>query len=108
MSKYQIHCPDCQTGYLRVLSDKELLKMFPSCRAAMCVIHPEELRTQYGISSRGNMYEIWAKPKRIGVYCDSCGHFHDMDERSLKQARKSHTINKPKSVRIKGYGNYHR
>jgi len=104
----KIHCPDCATGYLRVLSDEELLRMFSSCRAAECVRHPEELKTRYGISSRGNMYEIWARPRRIGMYCDECGHFHDMDERSLKWAHDKRNKSKPQSFKIKGYGNYHR
>ena len=107
MSKNKIHCPDCATGFLRVLSDEELLRMFPMCRASECVKHPEMLHTQYGISSRGNMYERWGRPKRIGVYCDNCGHFHDMDERSLKDAINPASRSKPKEVKIRGYGNYH-
>jgi hypothetical protein len=103
----KIHCPDCATGYLRRLSDEELLRMFPMSRASQCVRHPEELRTQYVISPKGNMYEIWAKPNRVGMYCEECGHFHDMDERSLKQANNSRYQGKPKTHKIKGYGNYH-
>jgi len=28
----KLHCPDCTIRTLRVLSDEELLKMFPMCR----------------------------------------------------------------------------
>ncbi len=107
MTKTQLHCPDCATGYLRVLSDEELLKMFPTCRAAECVRHPEMLKTQFWIHPRTmEMHERWARPRRIGVYCDKCGHFHDMDERSYSGDIKGR--NMPKSYNIKGYGNYHR
>lgn len=99
----QIHCPDC-SGTLRILSDEELLKMFPSSRAAFCVQHPETLKTQTWIHPRtGEMHERWGKPKRIGLYCDKCKHFHDVDERSIK-----HPTNKPKSLKIKGYGKHFR
>jgi hypothetical protein len=104
----KLHCPDCATGYLRKLSDEELLTMFPMSRASQCIRHPEELKTQYGISPKGNMYEILAKPNRVGMYCDKCGHFHDMDERSLKWANDKRNTGKPKSLKIKGYGNYRR
>ena len=105
--KSKLHCPDCATGYLRILSDEELLKMFPSCRAAICVRDPNMMKTQYSFSRSGEMHEHWGKPKRIGVYCDECGHFHDMDERSLSWANDSRNKGKPKSLKIKGYGNYH-
>ena len=105
----KIHCPDCATGFLRVLSNEELLKMFPTSRATECVKHPEKLRTQYWIHPRTmEMHETWAKPNRIGVYCDKCGHFHDMDERSYNSAIKEQNGHPLKSYKIKGYGNYHR
>lgn len=104
----KLHCPDCATGTLRVLSDEELVKMFPMSRAASQVGHPEDWHIQYFFGRDGDIHERWAKLHRIGVYCDKCGHFHDMDERSLKQARNNRdTRNKPKSLKIKGYGNYH-
>ncbi len=109
MTKSQLHCPDCATGYLRVLSDEELLMMFPMSRAAECVKHPETLNTQYWFHPGSlEMHEIWARPRRIGVYCDKCGHFHDMDERSYKSSTKCQDKNSPKLYKIKGYGNYHR
>ena len=104
----KIHCPDCQMGTLRVLSSEELIEMFPTSRAAECVRHPEELKTQYWMHPRTfEMHERWGKPKRVGLFCDKCNHFHDADERSVKRTFKDDDT-KPKSVNIKNYGKHFR
>lgn len=104
----RIHCPDCSTGFLRVLSDEELLRMYPMSRAAEFAKHPEIARTQYwGHPRTGEIHERWGRPKRVGVYCDNCHHFHDMDERGLKETKHNNKDTNIGVKKIKGYGVYH-
>jgi len=104
---YKIHCPDCP-GFLRVLNSEELLEMFPTSRASEFARHPEMSKTQYWIHPRTfEMHERWGKPKRVGLYCDKCGHFHDIDERGLVESKYNRKVVKIGVKKIKGYGTYH-
>jgi len=100
MINIKLKCPDCD-GFLRILSNKELIQKFPSSRAADCAKDPSMLHDHLVMLPNGYVKTIYAKPRRIGVYCDKCGHFHDMDERGLRNQIKT------KAADIKHYGTYH-
>jgi len=92
-----IHCPDCQTGNLRVLSSEEVVNNFPMSRSHTWIT---------STSKRNYRENEWKKPKYVLLYCDKCRHYHDADERSVTHAIRTKQ-DKPSSIRIRGYGVFH-